>query len=130
MLRASQKRGKNDTSYVQFDMVRKIRTAFATVYESSAAAGVHTDTFKGAHGNTFALNKASTDSHLFRKFMVGLENLMGRLVIQNAGISVELLLAILDVMEEEYICEGVAATRKQDLIMCGSAFAVLFSAAL
>ena len=112
MLRASQKKGKNDASYVQFDTVRKICTAYATVYESSAAAGFHTATFKGVHGNTFAVNKGATDTPLFRKFMVGLEKRMGRLVLQNAGISVELLLAILDAMEKEYSRGGVTDIRK------------------
>ena len=67
MLRASQKKGKNDKSYVQFDTVRKIRTAYSTIYENSASAGLHTGTFKGAHGNTFAVNHGSTDTRLFRK---------------------------------------------------------------
>ena len=107
MLRASQKRGKNDSSHVQFDTVRKVRTTYATIYESSAVAGCHTSTFKGAHCNTFAVNQGSTDTRLFRKIMVGLEKRMGRLVIQNAGISVEMLLAMLEDVEMEY---GQAAT--------------------
>ena len=130
MLRASQRRGKNDANYVQFDTVRKIRTAYATVYESSAAAGSHTATFKGNHGTTLAWNKGSTDTRLFRKFMVGLEKRMGRLVIQNAGISVELLLGILEVLEEEYLRSDVTLPRRRELIICGSAYVVLFSAAL
>ena len=130
MLRASQKKGKNDASYVQFDTVRKIRTAYSTVYEISAQAGTHTGTFKGAHGNTFVVNHGSTDTRLFRKFMVGLEKRMGRLVIQNSGLSVELLLALLRVMEDEYETLAVSFDRKRELIMCGSAFVVLFSAAL
>ena len=130
MLRASQKKGKNDASYVQFDTVRKIRTAYSTVYESSAAAGLHTSTFKGSHGNTFAINKGSTDTRLFRKFMTGLEKRMGRFVIQNAGISIELLLAMLGDMEEEYSKREISRARKRELIICGSAFVVLFSAAL
>ena len=130
MLRASQKKGKNDSSYVQFDTVRKIRTAYSTVYESSAAAALHTSTFKGAHGNTFAINQGSTDTRLFRKFMIGLEKRMDRMVIQNAGVSVELLLAMLDDMEEEYAKRDTAVGRKRELIICGSVFVVLFSAAL
>ena len=130
MLRASQKKGKNDSSYVQFDTVRKVRTAYATVYESSAAAGHHTSTFKGSHGNTFALNHGLTDTRLFRKFMTGLEKRMGRLVIQNVGISVEVLLAMLENMEAEYGETTNGSERKRELIICGSAFVVLFSAAL
>ena len=65
MLCASQKKGRNDASSVQFDTVRKICTAYATLYESSAIGGTHTATFKGAHGNMFTLNHGGTDSHLF-----------------------------------------------------------------
>ena len=130
MLRASQKKGKNDKTYVQFDTVRKIRTAYSTVYENSALAGLHTGTFKGAHGNTFAVNHGLTDTRLFRKFMVGLEKRMGRLVIQNSGMSIELLLALLAEMEVEYGSHTVDYSRRRELIMCGSAFVVLFSAAL
>ena len=130
MLRASQKKGKNDTSYVQFDTVCKIRTAYSTVYENSAEGGRHTLTFKGSHGNTFAANRGSTDTRLFRKFMIGLEKRMGRLVIQNAGISVEILLAMLESMEMEYGQVESGSERKRELIICGSAFVVLFSAAL
>ena len=130
MLRASQKKGKNDASYVQFDTVRKIRTAYSTVYESSSLAGGHTGTFKGAHGNTFSVNHGSTDTRLFRKFMVGLEKRMGRLVVQNSGLSVELLLALLSALDLEYGNSSTSYARKRELIMCGSAFTVLFSAAL
>ena len=62
MLCASQKKGKNNSNYVQLDTVRKIRTAYSTIYENSAAAGSHTLTFKGAHGNTFAMNRGTTDT--------------------------------------------------------------------
>ena len=111
-------------------MVRKMRTAYSTIYESSALAVLHTWTFKGAHGNTFSVNHGSTDTWLFRKFMAGLEKRMGRLVLQNSGLSVELLLALLTAMEVEYERATLDYTHKRKLIMCGSAFMVLFSAAL
>ena len=52
------------------------------------------------------------------------------MVIQNAGISVDLLLAMLDDMEEEYTKRDTPVDRKRDLIICGSTFVVLLSAAL
>ena len=62
--------------------------------------------------------------------MVGLEKRMGRLVLQNSGLSVELLLALLTAMEVEYGSSTVDYACKRKLIMCRSAFVVLFSAAL
>lgn len=51
-------------------------------------------------------------------------------MIQNAGISMEILLAILENMEEEYSKCDVEADRRRELIICGSAFVILSSAAL
>ena len=55
---------------------------------------------------------------------------MGRLVIQNSGLSVELLLAMPSLMDLEYGSATVEQARKCKLIMCGNAFVVLFSVAL
>ena len=55
---------------------------------------------------------------------------MGRLVLQNSGLSVELLLALLAAMEVEYGSSTAGYARKRELIMCRSAFVVLFSAVL
>ena len=62
--------------------------------------------------------------------MVGLEKRMGRLVVQNSGISVELLLALLEKMELEYGDSTTDHARRRELIVCGAAFVVLFSVAL
>ena len=62
--------------------------------------------------------------------MTGLEKRMGRMVNQNAGISMELLLAMLENMGEEDSKHDIAAGRKRELIICVTAFVVLFSAAL
>ena len=62
--------------------------------------------------------------------MVKLEKRMGRLVVQSSGLSVELLLALLMAMELEYGTAAASYFRKRKLFMYGSAFVVLFSAAL
>lgn len=130
MLRASQKEGRNDKTYVQFDTVRKIRSGYSTIHENSANGGAALPCFKGDHGNTFIMNNGSTDTRLFRKFMLGLERRMGRLVKQNMGISVEVLVAMLDNYEIELCDRRTTNERKRMIIMCASAYVILFTGAL
>ena len=47
------------------------------------------------------LSRNDTDSVLFRKFILGVEKRMGRLVLQNIGISIDMLLLMLQGYEEE-----------------------------
>lgn len=130
MLRGSQREGKNAKEYVQFDTIRKIRTGYSTVYENSAAGGALNSCFRGDQGKTFALTDAKTDTRLFRKFMQGLEKRMGRLVKQNSGIAVEVLLEILENYELELADRETSNARKRDVIISGAAFVIMFCAAL
>ena len=128
MLRASQKEGRNDKAYVQFDTVRKIRSSYSTIHENSANGGASLPCFKGDHGNTFVMNNGSTDTRLFRKFMLGLERRMGR--FQNMGISVEVLVAMMENYKIKLVDRGSTNDRKRMIIMCATAYVILFCGAL
>jgi len=123
MLRASQREGKNVKEYVQFDTVRKICTSYATVYENSARGGAMTACFKGDHGRTFALNNGGTDTRLFRKFIAGLERRMGRVVRQNSGIAIDVLLKVFENYEGELSQSSLTKERRREIIMAGAGFA-------
>jgi hypothetical protein len=129
-LRASQEKGRNDVGYVQFDTIRKLRAGYSNAYESSPAAVLDPISFKGDHGKTFHFSRSPLDSLLFRKFMLGLEKRMGRLVYQDLAISVDLLLEILKEYELELLDKDVIWSRKRRVIMTGAAFVVLFAGAL
>ena len=101
MLRASQDKGRHDPEYVQFDTIRKMRSTFSNVYESSARAAEVNGLLKGERGRVYRLTDAPSDSRFFQRFILGLESRMGRLVKSNIGIDVKILQLILRAYEQE-----------------------------
>ena len=130
VLRYSQREGKNHPGYVQFDSIRKLRSAYSNAYECSPAGCITTTAFKGSYGRTMKLTHSPTDSALVRMFMRGCEKRMGRLVYQDLGLSMEMLLTMLEAWETELADAGCGNVRRRNLVVAGAAFAVLFAGAL
>lgn len=130
LLRASQKKGRNDETYVQFDSIRKIRSAYANVEQTSPRGMERNLLMKGPRGRSFGLTSASTDSIAFRLFMIGCEKRMGRLVIQEVGFTVEVVKEMMSGWDSVLESEVVSARVKRDIIVVGGALAVLVGGAL
>ena len=130
LLRASQRKGRNDQSYVQFDSIRKLRSAYANAYQAGPQVVQRNLLLKGPRGNSFALTNSPTDSLVFRMFMMGCEKRMGRLVIQELGFSVEVVKAMLAMWDEELESANVNVRRKRDLVVVGGALVILVGGAL
>ena len=130
MLRQSQGRGRNDASYVQFDSIRKTRSAYANAYNSGPVRCLDNRKLRSDKGQLLSFVSGPTDSQLFTMFMLGCEKRMGRLVKQDAGISFEVLQMMLKNYEAELRNEETDYSRKRMVIMCGSAFVILWSGAL
>ena len=60
LLRASQRKGRNDQSYVQFDSIRKLRSAYANAYQAGPQVVQRNLLLKGPRGNSFALTNSPT----------------------------------------------------------------------
>jgi len=73
---------------------------------------------------------SKTQSKLYAKFMKGCEKRMGRLVKQDLEISIEMLLAILELYESELADNTVTKTRKRCVIVCAGSFMILWVGAL
>ena len=73
MIRYSQSEGKNDKSYVQFDSIRKIRSAYANVYDSGPSRCLDNRRLKSDRGSVMSFVNGNTDSKLFTQFMAGCE---------------------------------------------------------
>ena len=130
LLRASQKQGRNDNSYVQFDSVRKIRSSYATVFQTSPTGLRNNLLMKGPRGRSFGLTSSITDSIGFRMFMTGCEKRMGRLVIQELGFTVEVIMEMLSGWDLMLESEDIVAGRKRDVVIVGATLAVLAGGAL
>ena len=130
LLRASQRKGKNDETYVQFDSIRKIRSAYANVDQTSPKGVKRNLLMKGPRGRSFGLASAWTDSILLRLFMIGCEKRMGRLVIQEVGFTVEVVKEMMRGWDSMLELEEISVRSKRDIIVVGGALAVLVGGAL
>ena len=65
-LRFSQKTGRNQKTHLQFDTIRKLRTAHAHYHESTASSAVNQlISFRDMKGNAFLASEAPTQSRFF-----------------------------------------------------------------
>jgi hypothetical protein len=130
MLKQSQGKGRNDSSYVQFDSIRKIRSAYANAYSSGPSRCLDNRKLRSDRGQLMSFVSGPTDSQLFTMFMTGCEKRMGRLVKQDVGISLEMMLAMLREYEKELEDSNVGKERKRMVIVCAAAFVILWAGAL
>ena len=73
---------------------------------------------------------SKTQSKQFVKFMKGCEKRMGRFVKQDLGVSIEMLLAMLAVYENELVDKTITKLRKRLVVICASTFLILWVGAL
>ena len=130
MLRASQEKGRHDPDYVQFDTIRKLRSAWSNAHESSAWAEDNIVVLKGDKGKAYRLSSSPTESRLFYRFILGLESRMGRLVKSNIGLDVRILLEILNAYNRELAEKHVLWNRKRKVIMTGAYLVLCYGASL
>jgi hypothetical protein len=130
MLRQSQGKGRNDASYVQFDSIRKTRSAYANAYSGGPVRCMDNRRLRSDKGQMMAFVSGPTDSQLFTMFMSGCEKRMGRMVKQDLGISIEMLRAMLEEYEKELEDAEVGIGRKRFIVVCAAAFVILWAGAL
>jgi hypothetical protein len=130
ILRSSQFPGKNASSYTQFDSIRKMRSAYLTAIEAGPNRCLDNGGFKTDKGQIFSLLDSPTQSRLFVMFMQGCEKRMGRLVKQDLGLSIDMLIEMLDLYEVELGEGETTHERKRMIIVCAAAFVILFAGAL
>ena len=129
-IRASQQKGQDDKAYVQFDSIRKLRSVYANIFQSSPQVVHRNLLLKGPKGNSFALTNAPTDLLVIRMFIMGCEKQMGWLVIQELGFMVEVVKAMLGIWDQELESVNMNAKRKRDLVVVGGTLVVLAGGAL
>lgn len=130
ILRRSQGEGRNDKTYVQFDSLRKLRGAYFNIYQAGPEHAELVTTLKGEHGKSYSLANGETESYLFKSFTKGCERRMGRLVMQDRGVSIDMLKSILIDYEDELRLEVVSFERKREILVAAGAFVILFGGAL
>lgn len=103
MLLASKKPGKNDANYTQFDTIRTYRSTFFNTWQVGQAAQGRLLVTTDEGGRYARMGSCPTQSLWFSKFHQGCKMRMGQLVIQDKAISIELLLAVIRVVDRRVL---------------------------
>ena len=98
MLQRSLEPGKHAT-YSQFQTIRKLRSAHSNQYMASVKGALASATLGRTLGKTF-LTQCPTNSIWFERFAMGCLKRMGQIVKQDLGISIEVELALLDLIKK------------------------------
>ena len=130
MIKHSQGKGRNSSKYIQFDSIRKIRSAYSNVFESGPSRCIDNRKLRSDKGQMMHFVSGDTDSKLFGMFVKGCEKRMGRYVKQDCGMTNELLHAILDRYDKEFDDNRTSLSRKRFMLICGAVFVTLWGGAL
>ena len=126
-LKFSQRIGHNESTHLQFDTIRKLRTSFSHVYEVSALAhDSMTHSFRDLMGRVYVNSSCPTQSRLYIKFVAGLLSRMGRQTKPNIALDYKILHLILTQFEQEIVSEVVPMERKRWLVVCGALLLIGF----
>ena len=131
-LRYSQRQGNNEVTHLQYDTIRKLRTALGHVFEASAG-GVTTNLhmgFRSLKGEAFRANQVPMESRWYALFNRGLLLRMGRQTQTDLGLDIRILHVILENIKEEVREEEGNYVRVRQLLMCGTFLIVSFVLAL
>ena len=130
MLRRSLDVGRNNSSYLQFDSIRKLRSAARNTHLNSIVGAGATQAFMGEKGKIFRMTSDPTYSQLFTKFIHGCEKRMGREVRQDQALGLAIMLEILKDYQEELKREDVSKARCRELTMSGASLVMGYCGAL
>jgi hypothetical protein len=125
----SLKQGRTVEGNQQFDSVRKLRSLASGIAAARPQSGMDGISFKDK-GKILSLTKSGVDSALFERFIKGCEKRMGRIVRQDMGLSVPILLTLLNNLERELHDPTTDWTRKRQVVMLGACLVIGFCDAL
>lgn len=99
MVLASKRPGRNAGSYTQFDTIRTYRSSFFNAWQVSQATRGTLLASTDERGMFSRMGSCPTQSLWFSRFLQGCRGRMGQLVLQDKAISVDLLLAVLQIVD-------------------------------
>ena len=131
MLKYAQKPGNNRATHMQFESIRKLRTAYAHLHANARlASDPDTTSFKAQKGELFNITDSPTDSKLFQMFMRGLLLRMGKQTESNWGLDYKVLLAVLFNLEQKIEDVMTMEGERRECIMLGAFLTIGFVCAL
>jgi len=103
MLAKSAEPGKYK-NYTQFKSIRKLRSAYSNLFHASAEGSVAMSTL-GRDSAKIFLSNCPSHSLWFERFAKGCLRRMGQEIRQDLALSIRVLLALLDLLEREWMAD-------------------------
>ena len=126
MLWASQENGRNSSKYIKFDYIQTFSPFTANIYKDTPIEIVKGLVFNGERGNIYRATRYSTDTLLFKMFSQICEKSTGPLFYQDLGLSMEIVMGILEMIKNELYGRDVVRCIKIDLIVAESYFVIFY----
>ena len=130
LLEASVQPGVHSKSHQQYDTIRKLRSVYTSLHESSVWAEGHSLVFTGEKGRKYRTAHGEAESTFYKLFNQGLEKRMDRDVRSNLGLELGLLLRILHNLELEASIGVTPRWRRRFLIMVGGYLVISYAGSL
>jgi len=130
-LKASQRQGRNEGTHLQYDTIRKLRTAYSHLHESSAEASMNlTNSFRNQLGHAYSNSNSPTQSLFYIRFNKGMLLRMGRQTRQNVALDYKVLHIILNNLDDEWNRLLDGSPRKRWVVIVASYLLISFVLAL
>ncbi len=130
MLEKSVCKGRNSDSYVQFDTLRKIRTAVGSVYAATSQAAELRYCMKGSRNQVLHLYDGPTQTVFVERFVRGMAARMPQESSQNLPMSGVVVRYVLSVCESEWWDESTAPDRRRWVLMLAAYLCVTYGLSL
>ena len=112
----SMRPGRHSKTHTQVETIRKLRTSFSSQVRASPQANMNHLSLLDQKGRYLRFATDKCGSLWFDRFMAGLKNRMGSIWVPNKGLSVELLLRVIQKAEERMSGEVEPETKYQWVI--------------
>jgi hypothetical protein len=109
--------------FSQFETMRKLRSAYSNLFHASSTGATSMATLGRVTAKTF-LSHCSTQSLWFEQFARGCLKRMGQTVHQDMAISIQVILELLKLMEEEWAMSG--DEQRDNLALVGAYCCIAF----
>ena len=130
MLEKSLEKGRNDSSYMQYDTCRKLRSAAFNVFSATSSGNKTRYAMKSKDGRVSHLFQGSTQSLLMERFTLGMKSRMPQKTKRNKALVAEVVAEVLNRMEEELEDPQTEEERKREITMAGGYMVVTFGYSL
>ena len=130
MLKASTKKGSYSMSHQQYDTIRKLRSVYTCLYQSSILGEEQGVVFAGEKGRKYRTAHGETESIFYKLFNAGLDKRMDKDKRSDLALEFKLLIAVLDRVERELHEEVTEVGRRRFLIIFGAFLVIGYGGSL